>query len=74
VADLIRSIINDENRILTVSTVSGVGTKALAMSLPRIVGQNGAMKTLMPKLDRSESAALRKSGAIIRKNYDKVVK
>jgi L-lactate dehydrogenase len=72
VADLIRSIINDENRILTVSTVSGVGTKALAMSLPRIVGQNGAMKTLMPKLDRVESAALRRSGNIIRKNYDKI--
>ncbi len=74
VADLIRSIANDENRILTVSTVDGVGAKAVAMSLPRVVGANGATKTLMPKLDKSESAALRKSGGIIRKNYDKIMK
>ena len=70
VADLVRCIVNDENRILTVSTVDGVGKKALAMSLPRIVGVNGVVATLMPRLDASESAALRRSGRIIRKNYD----
>ena len=74
VADLIRSIANDENRILTVSTVDGVGTRAIAMSLPRIVGANGATKTLIPKLDKIESNALRKSGGIIRKHYDKIMK
>ena len=74
VADLIRSIANDENRILTVSTVDGVGAKSVAMSLPRVVGANGATKTLIPKLSKSESAALRKSGNIIRKNYDKIMK
>lgn len=72
VADLIRCIVNDENRILTVSTVAGVGAKAVAMSLPRIVGMAGATKTLMPKLDAVESAALRRCGNIIRKNYDKI--
>ena len=70
VADLVRCIVNDENRILTVSTVDGVGSKALSMSLPRIVGRNGVTRTLMPRLDASESAALRRSGRIIRKNYD----
>ena len=74
VADLIRCIVNDENRILTVSTVAGVGAKAVAMSLPRVVGLAGATKTLMPKLDAVESAALRRSGNIIRKNYDKIGK
>ena len=74
VADLIRSIANDENRILTVSTVSGVGAKATAMSLPRVVGKNGATKTLIPRLDKNESTALRHSGNIIRKNYDKIKK
>ena len=63
-------IVNDENRILTVSTVDGVGSKALSMSLPRIVGRNGVTRTLMPRLDASESAALRRSRRIIRKNYD----
>ena len=74
VADLIRSIANDENRILTVSTVDGIGAKSVAMSLPRVVGANGATKTLIPKLNKTESATLRKSGGIIRKNYDKIMK
>ncbi len=70
VADLVRCIVNDERRILTVSTVNGVGDKALAMSLPRIVGNMGVTATLMPKMDATETAALRRSGKIIRKNYD----
>ncbi len=74
VADLIRCIANDENRILTVSTVSGIGAKRVAMSLPGVVGVMGVTKTLMPKLAAPESAALRHSGNIIRKNYDKIRK
>lgn len=74
VADLVRAIVRDERRILTVSTVSGVGAKALAMSMPRIVGAAGVAATLTPKMDRAESAAMRRSGAIIRKNYDSIKK
>lgn len=70
VADLVRCIVNDERRILTVSTVDGAGDKTLAMSLPRIVGRGGVVATLTPKMDASESAALRRSGRIIRKNFD----
>ncbi len=70
VADLVRCITNDENRILTVSTVDGIGAKSLSMSLPRIVGRNGIVATLMPKMDSVESSALRRSGKIIRKNFD----
>lgn len=70
VADLIRSIANDENRILTVSTVDGVGAKSVAVSMPRIVGAVGAIKTLVPKMDKVESAGLRRSANIIRKNYN----
>lgn len=72
VADLVRCITNDENRILTVSTVDGVGNKSLAMSLPRIVGRSGVSATLMPKMTPQESVALRKSGRIIRKNFDSI--
>lgn len=72
VADLVRCIINDERRILTVSTVSGQGSKMLALSLPRIVGANGIVATLTPKMDATESAALRRSGRIIRTNYDSI--
>lgn len=72
VADLVRCIANDERRIVTVSVVSDTGGNALAMSLPRVVGAHGVIATLMPKMDASESAALRRSGKIIRKNYDSV--
>ncbi len=71
-ADLLRCIINDEHRILTVSTVSGTGTDMVAMSLPRIVGANGITATLRPKMSAAESTALRRSGKIIRKNYDAI--
>ena len=71
-ADLLRCIINDEHRILTVSCVSGTGNDAVAMSLPRVVGANGVVATLRPKMSSSESAALRRSGKIIRKNYDSI--
>ncbi len=70
VADLVRCIANDERRILTVSTVDGLGDKALSMSLPRIVGRGGVVATLSPKMDTCESAALRRSARIIRKNFD----
>ena len=72
VADLVRCIANDENRILTVSTVDGIGNKSLAMSLPRIVGRGGVIATLIPKMLAPESAALRKSGKIIRKNFESI--
>ncbi|HIU65513.1 MAG TPA: NAD(P)-binding domain-containing protein [Candidatus Enterousia avicola] len=69
-ADLLRCIINDEHRILTVSCVSGTASDMVAMSLPRIVGSNGVIATIKPKLSASEASALRRSGKIIRKNYD----
>jgi len=72
-ADLLRCIINDEHRILTVSCVSGTGTDMVAMSLPRIVGASGVIATLRPKLSSPESAALRRSAKIIRKNYDAIM-
>ena len=74
VADLIRCIINDENRILTVCIVDSVGPKAVAISMPRIVGNMGVRQTLVPQMDKSESANLRRSANIIRKKFDSVIK
>ena len=70
VADLVRCIVNDEKRILTVSITDGTGDKMLAMSMPRIVGNAGVIASLCPKMGSDESAALRRSGKVIRKNYD----
>jgi L-lactate dehydrogenase len=70
VADLLHAIVNDEKRILTTSVVDGVGKSAVAMSMPRIVGENGVIMNLHTKLSKTESADLRKSSKIIRKNFD----
>ncbi|MCL2338613.1 MAG: L-lactate dehydrogenase [Proteobacteria bacterium] len=71
VSDLIRSIINDEKRILT---VSGIDTKILrrpvALSLPRVVGNAGIVRTLLPRANFAELRALTNSAKIIRKNFD----
>ncbi len=72
VADLLHAIINDEKRILTTSIVEGIGKNAVAMSMPRIVGENGIVASLRTKLSKSESAALRQSAKIIRKNFDSI--
>lgn len=70
VNDLMRCIINDEKRILTVSSCSS--KKNLAMSLPTIVGGDGVIKVLMPKLSADESGALRQSGRTIFRNYKNI--
>jgi len=70
VADLLYAIVNDERRILTTSIVDGIGRNAVAMSLPRVVGNNGVLMNLRAKMDSRESANLRKSARIIRRNFD----
>ena len=70
VVDLLYAIVNDEKRILTTSVVSGVGKEAVALSLPRVIGSNGVIMNLKPKMNTTETSALRKSAKIIRKNFD----
>ena len=70
VNDLLRCIINDEKRILTVSSCAPKTN--LAMSLPSVVGGNGIVHVLVPKLSTIESSALRQSGRIIARNYKKI--
>ncbi len=72
VVDLLRCIVHNENRVLTVSAVVGRGKDALAMSLPRTVGRAGVVETLLPQMTAPDRAALRKSGKIIRENYDEL--
>ena len=72
VADLLYAIINDERRILTTSIVEGIGKNAVALSLPRVVGNNGVIINLRSKMSATESANLRKSAKIIRRNFDAI--
>ena len=64
---IVQSIGGDENSAFTVSMVTddveGVGP--IALSLPRIVGRAGVVRTLLPSLDAGERALLRRSAATI---------
>ncbi len=70
VADLLYAIINDERRILTTSIVDSLGKNAVAISLPRVVGNDGVLMTLKSKMNIDETVNLRKSAKIIRRNFD----
>ncbi len=70
VNDLLRCIINDEKRILTVSTCNAKTN--LSISMPTIVGANGVVRVLMPHLSTAENKALQASSRIIKKNYNNI--
>jgi L-lactate dehydrogenase len=64
---IVQSIGNDENSALTVSMVTeeveGIGP--VALSLPRVVGRTGVVRTLIPRLAADEHAALARSATVI---------
>ena len=64
---IVQSIAGDESSALTVSMLTeefeGVGP--IALSLPRLVGRGGVLRTLVPRLRADEQAALRRSALVI---------
>jgi L-lactate dehydrogenase len=68
-ANLVRSMLRNERRVLTVSRVQdGVSDfNGIALSLPTIVGADGAGEVIMPTLDETELAALDRSADVLRK-------
>jgi L-lactate dehydrogenase len=67
-ADLIRSLLRNERRILTVSRVQeGVaGVEGVSLSLPAVVGSGGAADVLEPGMNEAEREALGRSAAVLR--------
>lgn len=66
-ARIVQSITDDERTVLSVSQVNAdiEGVKDVPLSLPRIVGREGIIATLMPDLDETERAALKRSAEVI---------
>ncbi|MFW5834864.1 MAG: L-lactate dehydrogenase, partial [Pseudomonadota bacterium] len=60
---IMRAIDADERAVLTVSIVTDdvEGLGPVALSLPRVVGRQGIVRTLTPDLDPAERDALRRS-------------
>jgi L-lactate dehydrogenase len=42
------------------------GVRDVALSLPRVLGSGGVLKTFMPDLDTGERAALKRSAEILK--------
>jgi len=68
-AHLLKWALNDERRVLTVSRLQtgGAVPAGVCLSLPTIVGRDGATTVLEPELDTVETAALARSAAILAK-------
>jgi L-lactate dehydrogenase len=68
-ADLLRTALRDERRVLTVSRVQqgAAGIHDVAISLPAIVDLSGASRVVVPEMDHAESAALERSAEALRR-------
>jgi L-lactate dehydrogenase len=68
VARMAQVIQNDERALITCSmmTAECQGVRGAALSLPRVLGAGGVVKTLMPTLDAGERAALKRSAEILK--------
>jgi L-lactate dehydrogenase len=70
-ADLVRAVVRDEHRVLTVSRLQD-GDPALAdlaLSLPAVVSRGGAGMVITPTLDEAELAALQHSAGVLRQAW-----
>jgi len=67
IMQIVTSILRDENRILTVSTLlhDYYGIHDVCMSIPTILNRNGISRTIKIKLDESEKAKLTSSAKVL---------
>jgi len=65
---IVAAIAGDERAVLTCSVLndSVLGVPDVALSLPRVVGRQGVLDTVMPHLSDEESAALKRSAEILK--------
>ncbi len=70
-AELLRCVLRDERRALTVSRVQdgALGLRGVALSLPTIVGAGGAEQVLEPEMSAAERAGLQASAATLREAF-----
>ncbi|MCE4539575.1 L-lactate dehydrogenase [Pelomonas sp. P7] len=66
-AELIGCIVRDERRLLPVSRVQDLpgGLRGVALSLPALVGANGAVQVTEPAMDEAERQALAASATVL---------
>ena len=67
-ADLVRAIVRNERRVLTVSRAQA-SLGGVALSLPAVVGSGGAATVIDPRLDAGGRAALQTSAATLQRAW-----
>lgn len=74
IARIVRAVLSDERAMLTVSALNKEveDLPEVALSLPRIIGQQGIIATLSVKLSDEEQDALRKSAEILKQSAMKI--
>ncbi len=67
-ANLLRSLLRGERRVLTVCRVQqgALGLHGVALSLPTVVGQGGGVQVVAPAMHEAERAALAASAQVLR--------
>lgn len=65
-AALLRWILRGERRVLTVSRVQTGALGRVALSLPTVVGTDGATEVVVPRMDDAERRALERSADVLR--------
>ena len=73
-ARIAQVIQGDERALITCSmlTAECQGVRDVALSLPRVLGAGGVVKTFIPNLDAEEGAALKKSAEILKQLAEEV--
>jgi L-lactate dehydrogenase len=68
-ADLLRCVLRDERRVLTLSRVQdgALGLRGVALSLPAVVGAQGVAEVLEPEMSATEREQLQHSADVLRK-------
>ena len=67
-ADLLRCVLRDERRVLTLSRVHDgtLGLRNVALSLPAVVGAQGVAEVLEPEMSAAEREQLERSAGVLR--------
>jgi L-lactate dehydrogenase len=72
IAEVVRAIVNDENKIFPISSLldGPYGQKGVFAGVPTIVGANGAGQVIEIPLTKEEQAAFNASCKVIKDNYE----
>ncbi|HAC63495.1 MAG TPA: L-lactate dehydrogenase, partial [Cyanothece sp. UBA12306] len=74
VTDIVKAILRSQERILTVSTlINGVyGINDVCLSLPTVINERGAIKTVNLSLNENEKSQLLNSAKVLREVFDQL--